>query len=166
MAQQSPSPEQPEPPKIPASTLAHAEEVIGLAFTDSERLLMAEDVDEHRGHYEKIRAVPLGNSTAPAIRFDPRPIGAEFNHDRKPLITSRVDLPPLPSDIEEIAFWPVTHLSRLIQTQKITSVALTEMYIRRLKRYDPVLHCVVTLTEDRAMKQAKLSADEISHDHD
>src|SRR5260221_3941042 len=109
MSQQSQESEPTEPPKIPPGTLAHAEEVIGLAFTDSERLLMADDVDEQRQHYGKIRAVPLENSTMPAFHFDPRPIGATFSRERKPIIASQVELPsPFSTDIEDIAFWPVT----------------------------------------------------------
>src|SRR5450432_538198 len=165
MSQQSPQPEQPETPKIPATTLAHVEEVMGLAFTDSERHLMVDEVDENRLHLEKIRAVALGNGTAPAFRFDPRPIGATFSNEHNPIVTANIDLPPIPTDLEEIAFWPLTHLSRAIQERKITATLLTEMYLQRLKRYDPLLHCVVTLTEERAMEQAKRADDEIAHGH-
>jgi hypothetical protein len=66
--------------------------------------------------------------------------------------------PPLvtrPANLEEAAFWPVTHLSQLIKTRQVRSVELTEMYLDRLKRYDDKLKFVVTLTPDLAMEQAK-----------
>src|SRR5450755_2165473 len=95
--QQSPQPEQPETAKIPATTLVHAEEVIGLAFTDSERHLMADEVAENRLHFEKIRAVALENDTVPAFRFDPRPIGATFSNNHNPIVTTNINLPPIPT---------------------------------------------------------------------
>src|SRR5258708_38535905 len=100
MSHQSQESEPTEPPKIPPGTLAHAEEMIGLAFTDSERLLMADGVDQQRQHYDKIRAGPLENSTMPAFRFDPRPVAADFNRERRPIVTSQVRLPsPFSTDI-------------------------------------------------------------------
>ena len=60
-----------------------------------------------------------------------------------------------PEDIEALAFAPVTHLARLLSGRKISSTALTEMYLERLMRLDPQLHAVVTLTSDRARTQAR-----------
>jgi Asp-tRNA(Asn)/Glu-tRNA(Gln) amidotransferase A subunit family amidase len=152
-------------PVIPFATLAAAEDVIGLSFTDSERELMAEGVQEHRGHYEKLRAIAIDNSVPPAFSFDPRLPGMTFDVVRQPLVMSRVKVPALPADLEDVAFWPVTHLAHLIKTRQVSSVALTEMYLGRLKRYDPILHCVVTLTEDLAMQQARRADEELASGH-
>src|SRR5881275_2819540 len=86
-----------------------------------------------------------------------------FDTARKPLVMSRETLPPLPDDLDEIAFWPVTQLAELIRTKQVSSVALTEMYLARLKRYDPILHCVVTLTEDLALEQARHADRELAN---
>src|ERR1019366_811059 len=67
-----------------------------------------------------------------------------------------------PARIEDIAFASVAELGALLKTRKITSVALTQMYIARLKRYDPKLHFVISLTEDRALAQAKAAGEEIA----
>ena len=67
-----------------------------------------------------------------------------------------------PSRIEDLAFATVRDLASLVQTRKITSLALTQMYLDRLKRYDPKLHFVITLTEDRALAQAKAADAEIA----
>jgi Asp-tRNA(Asn)/Glu-tRNA(Gln) amidotransferase A subunit family amidase len=74
---------------------------------------------------------------------------------KKPQRWSRVAAPETPKNIEDVAFYNVRQLGELLRTKKISSVALTEMYLERLKRYDPVLHFVVTPTTDRAMAQAK-----------
>jgi Asp-tRNA(Asn)/Glu-tRNA(Gln) amidotransferase A subunit family amidase len=66
-----------------------------------------------------------------------------------------------PRTEEELAFLPVTHLSKLIESRTITSTELTRLYLSRLKKYDPTLKCVVTLTEELALKQAKQADDEI-----
>src|SRR5256886_5292192 len=67
-----------------------------------------------------------------------------------------------PGSIEELAYAPVTKLSELLRTRKVKSSELTEMYLSRLKRYDPQLHCVITLTEERARAQAKAADEEIA----
>ena len=59
-----------------------------------------------------------------------------------------------PRDLESAAFWPVTHLAELVRTKQVRSIELTEMYLARLKRLNPRLNCVVTLTEERARRQA------------
>ena len=69
--------------------------------------------------------------------------------------------PKAPANIEDLAFATVLELASLLYHRKITSLALTQMYLARLKRYDPKLHFVITLTEERALAQAK-AADERS----
>ena len=150
------------PPAISSALLSAAEEVIGLQFTESEHELMLDGVKENRDHYEKMRAVPLENHVPPAFSFDPRLPGRAFDMARQPLVASKVDVPPLPADLEEVAYWPVTHLAHLIRTRQVSSVALTEMYLRRLKHFDPVLHCVVTFTEELAMIQARRADEELA----
>lgn len=66
-----------------------------------------------------------------------------------------------PSDLESLSFWPVTHLSALVRSRQLSSQELTELYLDRLKRFDQVLKCVVTLTDDLALKQAKQADAEI-----
>ncbi len=70
-----------------------------------------------------------------------------------------------PSDIEDLAFAPVTELAQLIRSGQITSTELTRMYLARLKKYGPRLECVVTLTEDLALAQAARADEEIATGH-
>ena len=67
-----------------------------------------------------------------------------------------------PANLEGLAFAPVTTLARLVRTRKVTSTELTQMYLARLKKYGPRLECVITLTEDRALVQAKRADEEIA----
>ncbi|GIV77551.1 MAG: amidase [Litorilinea sp.] len=107
--------------------------------------------------------MPLANSVPPALRFDPAPpTPASAAPHRRPLTPGPVTLPPLPADLEELAFLPVTHLAHFIRTRQITARALTEMYLKRLKRLGPQLECVVTLTEERALAQAERADAEIA----
>jgi Asp-tRNA(Asn)/Glu-tRNA(Gln) amidotransferase A subunit family amidase len=71
----------------------------------------------------------------------------------------------LPDSEEAIAFAPVWQLSRWIETRKITSTRLTGIYLKRLERFDPQLHCVITLTRDHALDQAKAADAEIAAGH-
>ena len=68
----------------------------------------------------------------------------------------------MPSTDEELAFLPTTHLARLVARRDVKPTELTKLYLARLKKYDPELHCVVNLTEDIATAQAKRADEEIA----
>src|SRR5262249_29853184 len=74
--------------------------------------------------------------------------GAKWTYAKPPMTLKR------PANLEDAAFWPVTHLAALIERKLVTSTELTKMYIGRLKKYQPTLNFYVTLTEDLALKQA------------
>jgi len=149
---------------ITQEVIANAEKIIGLSFTDSERKLMEKKVNERLSDYEKIRAITIDNSISPALFFNPNISGeSEIRIAKKPKFKmSRVRTPRVPSNLEKLAFLPIIQLSKLIRNRKITSMELTKMYINRLKRYDPYLNCVVTLTEDSALTQAEQADKEIA----
>jgi len=77
-------------------------------------------------------------------------------------VRSKVPAMARPGSLDELAYAPVTQLSELVRSRKVKPSELTDMYLSRLKRYDPQLHFVVNLTEDRARKQAKDMDAEIS----
>jgi Asp-tRNA(Asn)/Glu-tRNA(Gln) amidotransferase A subunit family amidase len=78
------------------------------------------------------------------------------------MIRGPVKVRSVSSNLEELAFLPVTELSELVSRRRVTSSQLTQMYLARLKRYDPVLKCVITLAEDRAIAQARAADAEIA----
>ncbi|HEY0783580.1 MAG TPA: amidase, partial [Thermoanaerobaculia bacterium] len=153
---------------IERKALADCETVSGLHFTDAQRDQMLKGLGDLRDSYAAIRKVHIDNGVAPAFHFDPDRPPAGRSGERPPVRMSKpaVDEPPLPqnlaTDLEAVAFWPVTRLARLIRERKVTSTALTKMYLARLKRLDPTLHAVITLTEERALASADRADREIA----
>ena len=151
--------------KITVEMVAAAAKIAGLTLPPESLQNIANQLSSARGslrtRYENIRAANIPNSLQPALVFNPIPAGMKLPTARQPLRRSlpKVDLPKTD---EELAFLPVTHLSQLIRARQVTSTRLTQLYLERLKKYDPVLHCVITLTEDLALKQAAQADQEIS----
>src|SRR5262249_4159563 len=127
-----------------------------IAFTDSERDLMLDDLGELREAYAQMRAVPLPNDVAPAFVFDPRVPGGPTGPMLSTVAAPEAGAPPTrPQDLDDLAFASVGELGALLRARQISAVELAELYLARLRRYDPLLHCVITLTEDRALAQAR-----------
>ncbi|HMH26083.1 MAG TPA: hypothetical protein VK542_05785, partial [Gemmatimonadaceae bacterium] len=136
---------------ITVETIASAEEVAGITFDPAERELMLDGLKQQEQRIEALHKVVLPNSVSPAIVFDPLPPGKKIVPEpRRPMVRSRVAHRAVPAE-DELAFLPVTELSELVRRKRVTSVQLTQMYLGRLKKYDPVLKCVISLTEDRAL---------------
>jgi Asp-tRNA(Asn)/Glu-tRNA(Gln) amidotransferase A subunit family amidase len=149
--------------EITTATISAAEELAGLKFDDAERTMMVDGLKQQESRIEALHKVALPNSVSPAIVFDPVPPGRIIPQGpRRPMMRTRVTPRALPAADEEIAFLPVTELSELIRRRRLTSARLTAIYLERLKRYDPVLHCVITLTENRALAQARAADAEIA----
>ena len=147
---------------ITVETIASAEDVAGVHFDPSERELMLDGLKQQEQRIEALHKVELLNSVVPAIVFDPVPPGKKIAAEqRRHAIRSKVKLRPPGPEPEDLAFRPITELSELVRRRRVTSVELTQMYLARLKRYDPVLHCVISLTEDRALQQAHAADAEI-----
>jgi hypothetical protein len=141
---------------ITVETIASAEEVAGLHFDAAERELMLDGLKQQEQRIEALHKISLPNSVSPAIVFDPLPPGKKITSGpRRPMVRSKTPRRSISSNTEDLAFLPVTELSELVRRKRVTSLELTQMYLARLKKYDPVLHCVITLTEDRALQQAR-----------
>ena len=147
--------------RVTKEMIAQAERIAGLTFTDQQREEMVRGLNRFAADYERLREYPLPNSVAPALYFDPQPPGVPLPSGPSALRKSAVEPVERPADLEELAFWPVTRLAELIRTRQVTATELTHLYLERLERYDPKLHCVVTLTEERALRQAEQADAEI-----
>ena len=147
---------------ITTANIENAEKIIGLEFNGTERDSMLSDLDSQLVNYKHLREIDLKNSVPPAILFNPIPVGFEFSKEQKPIKFSDYSYVKLPEDINDLAFYSIGELAELIRTKQITSTRLTKFFLERLKKYDPELHCVITLTEERALKQAKLMDEEIT----
>lgn len=149
--------------EITAATIADAEEVAGVRFEPEEREMMVEGLRLQTQRIAALHAIPLDNSVSPAVVFNPLPPGKTAPPDRRrPPVRSRIAAAAFAGDVESLAFAPVTVLSDLIRRRRVSSLQLTQMYLSRLKKYDPVLKCVVSLTEERALRQAREADAEIA----
>jgi Asp-tRNA(Asn)/Glu-tRNA(Gln) amidotransferase A subunit family amidase len=148
--------QQPQQPAITPEMIASAEEIAGVKFSDEERQAMARGLQGARTAIESLHKEPLDMSIFPAIVFDPVPPGKELAKKSKAAaIRTKTPVMARPGSLEELAYAPVTQLSELVRTRKVKPSELTDMYLGRLKKYDPQLVFVVNLTEERARKQAK-----------
>ncbi len=142
--------------------IANAEKLYDLSFSSDERDSMIRGINLATDNYKTIHKFELDNSVPPAIIFSPVPVGYKVETDQQKIGWNFSSKVTLPENKEQLCFYSVADLSVLIKEKKITSEELTRIYIERLKKYDPVLHCVITLLEERAIEQAKKADAELS----
>lgn len=148
-------------PPITVEVINQAEKILGLDFTNAEADSMINDLNDNRKDFESIRKIPLDNSVAPALYFNPLPVGFEFEKNYLPFKASQIGLVNMPANRDDLAYYSVRELAELLRTKKITSVELTRFFLDRLKKYDTKLHYAITITEDLALKQAAKADNEI-----
>jgi Asp-tRNA(Asn)/Glu-tRNA(Gln) amidotransferase A subunit family amidase len=164
-AQSSENTDQSKPPKITPEMIDAAAVMAGIGpFTVEQKQMMLDGLIDNNGSFKAIRKLKLPNSVAPAYVFHPLPAGASLPSGNQNIISlvPIAIVPDAPARIEDLAFATVAELSGLIRERKITSLALTKMYLDRLKHYDSKLHFLTNLTEDRALAQAKAADAEIA----
>jgi Asp-tRNA(Asn)/Glu-tRNA(Gln) amidotransferase A subunit family amidase len=152
-------------PEVSATTFAEAEKLVQFEMTPAERAVAAGSWRKTMAYLYERRTGPrklaLPTTIAPATRWDPILPGQKQGPEHDRFVRSSIDPGPVPARDEDIAFATVSQLSRWIETQKLTSERLTNIYLNRLRQFDPKLHCAVTLTRDLALKQAKQADEEI-----
>ena len=141
---------------ITPEMIKQAEWIAGLELTDAERESAARSLkNECLPYVEALRKVPVGYDVPPALCFVPAPGLPPAEGVRRNRATLTEAHPPRRPDAdEELAFLPVTELAALLRARQVGATELTKLYLGRLRRFDPLLKCVVTLTEDLALKQA------------
>ena len=149
-------------PELTREMIANAEKLVGLNFSDAKRDSMIEGLKDHLASYQNIRKVNLANNIPPALALNPIPVGMKFETARKQFVMSAARAITVPSNLEDIAFSSVGELAELVKSRRVTSEQLTTMYLNRLKKYGPKLECVITITEDLAIRQAKAADVEIA----
>jgi Asp-tRNA(Asn)/Glu-tRNA(Gln) amidotransferase A subunit family amidase len=147
---------------ITKEMLRAAAAVAGVQFTEPQFDAMLSGVNDNLAKYQTLRKVELDNSVAPPLYFNPIVPGMKLDRTQRGLQMSAPPRVTRPQNLEDAAFWPATHLAELIRSKQVSSVELTEMYLHRLKRYNPALLCVVNLTEDLALRQAREADREIA----
>ena len=159
-------------PPITPAMLDAAAAIAGIVLTDEQKTMMLDGVRSQRSGLQAIRDLHLPNSTAPAVVFNPMPMGAHVHgtvheawrgHPRsyaaKP---APVEVAGLVGNEDKLVFATVRQLGELLRTRRITSVELTRMYLQRTKRLDPVLHLLITPLDERALAQAATADREIA----
>ena len=147
---------------ISKEDLRIAAKVIGIDFTEPERDSMIRDVRDNVREYTKMRSLPLNNSVPmtlwqspllPGMKFDTKQLPAQWN------IPANVMMPANKADL---AFYSILQLASLIKNKKISSVELTKFFMDRIRRYGDTLQCVISVTEEIAMQEAKAADAEIA----
>jgi Asp-tRNA(Asn)/Glu-tRNA(Gln) amidotransferase A subunit family amidase len=147
--------------KVTQAMLVDALALSGLTFTDDDQKAMLQAVNRQLGQYEDIRKIHIPNDIAPPFYFSPITPGMKVNRAKLPHHFSAPKV-KRPANLEDVAFWPIVQLSQLLRTKQVKSVELTEMYLKRLHKYNDKLNCVVTFLDDVAMAQAKQADAEIA----
>ncbi|HEX9224692.1 MAG TPA: amidase [Candidatus Acidoferrales bacterium] len=153
-------------PEVSPTTFAEAEKLVQAELTSAERKVAAESwrvnlasVYERRTGPHKVALEP---TVAPWSRYNSVLPGQHAGPQRDQFIRSRTDPGPLPANDADIAFAPVTQLARWIEQRKLTSERLTRIYLKRIEQFDAKLRCVITLTRELALAQAKKADKEIA----
>ena len=153
-------------PEVSPATFAEAEKLVQVDLTATERGVAADSWRVNMASlYERRtgpRKVPLGAALAPWSRYGCLLPGQKPGPQRDRFIRSYTDPGPLPARDEDLAFATLAQLSRWIEQRKLTSERLTHLYLQRLEQFDPKLRCVITLTRELALTQAKKADEEIA----
>ena len=155
--------------KITKEMIESAAAIADVPISEDYKEMMLENLNDQAKGYEEIYKLHIPNSVEPAFRFDPVLPGMKVETERRPMrisaapsTASKVAASGESRMVEHLGFSSARELAELVRTKQVSSVMLTEMYLDRLKKYDPTLKFVVTLTEERARAQAKKADAEIA----
>jgi Asp-tRNA(Asn)/Glu-tRNA(Gln) amidotransferase A subunit family amidase len=153
-------------PEVSPSTFSEAEKLVRVELTGAERALAAGSwrtamapLYERRTGPRKLALEP---TLAPWSRSEAERPGQKAGPERDRFVRSKIDPGPLPSSDEDIAFAPLTQLSRWIEAHNLSSEKLTQVYLARLEHFNPKLRCIITLTRELALAQARRADEEIA----
>jgi Asp-tRNA(Asn)/Glu-tRNA(Gln) amidotransferase A subunit family amidase len=146
---------------VTAEMIQQAEWISGIKLSDDDRKTLVSRINGNQRQFARMRQVALTNDVPPAFAFIPcsQPASKEEPHGPGSWASA---VPKRPDSAEDLAFLPLTALSELVRKKEVSSVELTKLYLERLKKYDPALKCVVTFTDDLALKQAEAADKEIA----
>lgn len=160
------APHEAAPVKLDAKIIADAEKVNALAFTPGERAMMIEGLEETLETLAKVRSIALGNPEAPALVFDPKLPRAKIKSQKNILTLAGTYSAPLPKSEADIAFASAAQQGAWLRAKQITSARLTDIYMKRIERFDKKLSAFVTVTADLAREQAAKADEEFAKGRD
>ncbi|MEL7530478.1 MAG: amidase [Bacteroidota bacterium] len=147
--------------QIEAAKIEGAETLFDLSFDAGERDSMISSLGYQLNDLQAIHRYTLDNAVPPALNYSPIPPGFEMEEKQFPIIWTFPQETKIPAKREALAFYSVAELAYLLQSRKITSTEITQIYLDRLKKFGDTLHCVVSITEELALKQAAKADREI-----
>ena len=149
-------------PVITKDMIDAAARIAGVVISDEYKQMMLESLNDHGKGFDEIFHLHIANSVEPALVFVPDTAGVEFATKKLPMRMSAAPAAAVHNIADDLAFASVRELGELVRTRRISAALLTQMYLERLKRHDARLKFIVTLTEERALAQAKEADREIA----
>jgi Amidase len=147
---------------IQKKDLISSAKLFDLSFTTKEIDTLYSDVVDNLANYKALHAAPLANSVPLSLWQSPALPGMHFNEKQNPINWKLDPSVKLPVNKNDLAFYSIEDLASLIKNKKITSLALTQFFIGRIKKWGDTLQCVISLQEDLAYEQAKKADEEIA----
>jgi Asp-tRNA(Asn)/Glu-tRNA(Gln) amidotransferase A subunit family amidase len=149
-------------PRVTLAMVNEALKLSGIEIGEEEKTSIVETANRNLAGYEEIRKLHIPPDVSPPFHFSPLVPGMPVNKTRQPIRLSAAPSVKRPSNLEDVAFWPLRNLGELIRTKQVTSLELTDMYLARLHRYNPLLNNVVTFLDDYGRAEAKRADAEIA----
>lgn len=140
--------------------ISNAEKLIDIELTDAERDSLISQAQGYLQTYKVMHSQKLANAVPPALYFDPSVPYTQIK--QKATVWEVPKTLEMPKNKADLAFYSLPQLASLIKNKKITSVDLTRFFLDRLKKYSDTLHCVISLTEEIALQEAKKADAEIA----
>jgi Asp-tRNA(Asn)/Glu-tRNA(Gln) amidotransferase A subunit family amidase len=148
--------------------IAQAQWIAGTELTAEEQADVAKSVEDVLKQQSALRAVTIDADTSPAFAFVPHHFIDML--DAAPVVPNRRPVKWRPSQqalprttsVSDMAFWSIAQQARALRSGRTTSMELTKMYLARLRKYDPLLRCVISFTEDLALEQATKADKELA----
>lgn len=142
-------------PNFSKKDIRSAQKIFGLNFPKDNIDTMYRYLGRNANGYDSLRTYHLDNEVFPALLFDPHPNDFIIPKDQEVIVWPQLQNVILPTDKKALAYYTIPQLAFLLKSQQISAKELTQLYIGRIKQYDPTLLAVTTLTEERALKQAE-----------
>ena len=153
-------------PEVTVATFAEAEKLVQVTLAPAQQAMAAANWRTSMASMLERRTGPrklaLEDTLAPATVWNPTLPGHTSGPARDHFAPGQADPGPLPARDEDIAFATVTDLSHWVRTRQLSSTRLTQIYIARIKRFDPQLRCIITLLDTQALEQAAQADREIA----
>lgn len=148
--------------QIDTITISHAQKLIGISFTDAEKDSMTGWLNTYKQEYDKLHQLPAPNTLSYPFAFHPEPPDFTIPTKQLPVHWNIPTNVTLPANRNELAFYSIPQLASLLKYKQLTSLELTRFFLDRLKKWGDTLECVITITEELALAQAKQADAEIS----